>query len=345
MAFGVLIGGLLQFGCQLPSLHTLGFRLRLEWPKAGGGVARIAALMGPATIGLAGTQINLVVSTQIASVLEQGSVSWLWYAFRLMQLPIGVFGVALATVSLTDLSRAAVARDFDQLKRTLSATLRLLTLLTVPAAIWLAVMARPVIALLYEHGRFHATDTDRTAAALVMYCIGLPAFAAVTVLTRTFYALGETRVPVQASFVSVALNLTLNLLFIGPWKGLGLGHTGLALATSATAIGNVLQLVFYLRRRVGVLDGRRMLGTLARVTLAAALACGACAIAMRFLGERWHGGLAREAATTLGGALLALVVGYGAMKVLRVEELATVEDLARGLVRRLRGRGSAGTSA
>src|SRR5438105_75655 len=136
MAFGVVIGGLLQFGCQLPSLHRLGFRFRFELPRRHPGVRRVGLLMAPATFGLAATQLNQFVSTVIASHLEQGSVSWLYYAFRLMQLPIGVFGVALATVSLTELSRAAVAQDMPQLKRTLSATLRLVFLLTVPAAVW-----------------------------------------------------------------------------------------------------------------------------------------------------------------------------------------------------------------
>jgi putative peptidoglycan lipid II flippase len=296
------------------------------------GVRRVAALMVPATIGLAATQLNLLVSTQIASLLQQGSVSWLWYAFRIMQLPIGVFGVALATVSLPALSRAAVAKDMPQLKTTLSATLRLVFFLTVPAALWLAVMARPVIALLYQHGRFHGFDTVQTANALVMYCVGLPAFAAVGVLTRTFYALGETRVPVQASFVSVGLNLALNLMFIGPLAFLGLGHRGLALAASATSIVNMLQLAYFLRRRVGPIEGRRILNTIGRVGLAGTLVVFACGFALAALGERWQGHLLGEAAVVAGGFVFAVVAGFALMKLLRVEELGTVEELA-GLMR------------
>jgi putative peptidoglycan lipid II flippase len=255
-----------------------------------------------------------------------------------MQLPIGVFGVALATVSMPALSQAAVRRDTPALKTTLSATLRLVFLLTVPAALWLAVMSRPVIALLYEHGRFHWDDTVRTADALVMYCIGLPAFAAVGVLTRTFYALGDTRIPVQASFVSVGLNLALNLLFIGPLRSLGLEHRGLALATSVTSIGNLLQLAFYLRRRIGAIEGGRVLMSLARVAAASALVCGACGMALQALGGRWRGHLALEAAVVAGAAAFALLAGWGAMKLVRVEELATVEHLAGALFARLRGR-------
>jgi putative peptidoglycan lipid II flippase len=289
-------------------------------------------------VGLSATQLNLTVSTIIASHLEQGSVSWLYYAFRLMQLPIGVFGVALATVSMTDLSRAAVQQDMPALKRTLSATVRLLFLLTVPAAVWLAVMAEPVIALLFEHGRFHAADTLRTAGALRMYCIGLPAFAAVGVFTRTFYALGDTRVPVQSSFVAVAINLALNLLFIGPWRSLGLGHMGLALATSVTSIGNLLQLGFYLRRRIGPFEGRRIFGTLIRVAFASlgiALLVGGM---LALLGKRWHHGSLGSGLTVAAGGLIALGALFAMLRLLRVEELGAVMDLGTAITRRFRGR-------
>jgi len=338
MALGVVIGGAGQFGCQLPALVRKGFRPGLEWPWSHPGVLRVASLMGPAAVGLAATQINLFVSTLIASLLEQGSVSWLGYAFRLMQLPIGVFGVALATVSMPALAKAAVDADMPALKTTLSATLRLVFLLTAPAALWLAVLAVPIITLLYEHGRFGPLDTARTAGALVMYCVGLPAFAATGVLTRAFYALGDTRTPVRASFVSVALNLALNLLLIGPLQPLGLGHTGLALATSLTSIASLLQLTWYLRRRVGPLEGRRMLNTLWRVSAAASLAALLAAGALRWLGAGARGSVAVEAAAVTGLLALAVAAGYAAMRLLRVEELATVEQLVRSAARRVLGR-------
>jgi putative peptidoglycan lipid II flippase len=339
MAIGVVIGGVAQYAIQLPPLARLGFRMRIEWPRAHPGVRRVAWLMLPATIGLAATQLNLFVSTIIASLLPQGSVSWLWYAFRIMQLPIGVFGVALATVSLTELSRAAVARDMGALKSTLSATLRLLFLLTVPAALWLGAFARPVIALLYEHGRFHAGDTAHTADALVMYCLGLPAFAAVGVLTRTFYALGDTRAPVRASFVAVGLNLALNLLLIGPLRGLGLGHAGLALATSLTSITNLGQLVWLLRRRIGTLEGRRTLDSFVRVLVASGIASLVCAWLLRWAGEsRWHRGFAVELPTVVAGFVVMIVVALPLMRLLRVPELVVVGELFAGVRRRTLGR-------
>ena len=331
MAFGVVAGGLGQFVWQLPALYQLGFRLRFVRPRAHPGVRRVALLMVPATIGLAATQLNLLFSTLIASLLPQGSVSWLWYAFRLMQLPIGVFGVALATVSLPSLSRAAVARDMAALKTTLSATIRLVFLLTIPAAVWLAVTARPVIALLYEHGRFGPEDTLNTAGALAMYCVGLPAFAAVGVFTRTFYALGDTRTPVRASFVSVAVNITLNLILMRP-----LGHFGLALATSVTSIVNLVQLALALRRSVGLLEGRRTVVMSLKVLMASLIGCapGAVALTLVRVPATWLSELAAVAVLALAGGLGV----YAMMKLLRVEEVGVLDDLLGSVQRRLRGR-------
>ncbi len=335
MAVGVVLGGLLQFVVQLPPLHQLGFRATPELPKRHPGVQRVAALMVPATVGLAATQINVAVSTVIAASLQQGSVSWLYYAFRLMQLPIGVFGVALATVSMPALSRAAVDRDMDALKATLQAALRLVLLLTVPAALFLAAMAQPILALLFEHGRFHARDTVMTADALVAYCIGLPAFAAVGILTRTFYALGETKVPVQASFVSVALNLALNLAFVGPLAFLGLQHRGLALAASLTSISNLVQLTFYLRRRIGPVGAGDMLRALGRILAASAIAAGACVLLLVLLGERWHRGPVVEAGVVALGAALMGALTWALLRAFGASDVHVVEDLGRGLLRRV----------
>ncbi len=290
--------------------------------------------MLPATLGLAATQINLLVSTLIASFLPQGSVSWLWYAFRLMQLPIGVFGVALATVSLPALSQAAVEKNLEELKATLSAALRLVVLLTVPAALWMALEAWPLVALLYQHGRFQGRDTAMTAQALLCYCVGLPAYAAVRVMVPTFYALGDTRTPVRASMLAVAVNLGLNLALMKP-----LGHLGLALSTSLTALLNLGQLTWYLRRRLGPLDGRRLWDTLVRVAAAASLAAGAGALAVRLAEPVLPGGVAGSAVAVGASLALALGLGYGAMRVVGVQELAAVEDMARAYARRLLGGG------
>jgi putative peptidoglycan lipid II flippase len=331
MAFGVLLGGVLQFACQLPALHRLGFRLRPEIPNWHPGVRRVAALMLPATVGLAATQLNIFVSQAIAASFREGSVSWLQYAFRLMQLPIGLFGVAVGTVSLPALSRAAVRRDLPAVRATLSESVRLVLLLTVPSALFLAVMARPILALLFQHGRFHAADTIATGDALVMYCVGLPAFAAVGVFTRAFYALGDTRTPVRATFVAVAVNLVLNLLFVGPLRGLGLAHRGLALATSVTALMNLAQLSFALRGRLGGIDGRRMAGALARILAASVATAALLALALRALGDITTRGVLLRAGVVAGGGVLSLGVLLLGFRLLRVDELAMVAELGRSL--------------
>jgi putative peptidoglycan lipid II flippase len=256
-----------------------------------------------------------------------------------MQLPIGLFGVAVGTVSLPALSRAAARRDIPGLRATLSESVRLVFLLTVPSALFLAVMARPIIALLFQHGRFHAVDTIATGDALVMYCVGLPAFAAVGIFTRAFYAQGDTRTPVRATFIAVGVNLALNLLFVGPLAGLGLAHRGLALATSVTSLLNLSQLAFRLRSRIGGIDGGRILRSLGKLLLASGLAAGGLAAGLWALGDVSSRGVMFRAGVVAGGALGALVVGGVLMRLLRVDELALLGELSRSLRSRF-GRGA-----
>jgi putative peptidoglycan lipid II flippase len=342
MALGVVLGGLLQFACQLPALHRLGFRLRFEIPTWHPGVRRVALLMLPATVGLAATQLNIFVSQAIAASFREGSVSWLQYAFRLMQLPIGLFGVAVATVSLPALSRAAARKDMPALRSTLSESVRLVFLLTIPSAVLLAVMAQPIIALLFQHGRFHAGDTVATAGALVMYCVGLPAFAAVGIFARAFYALGDTRTPVRSTFVAVGVNLALNLLFVGPLAVLGLAHRGLALATSATSFVNLLQLSWLLKRRLGRIEGGRMLGALARILLASAAVGALLTLGLGALGDLTARGVAVRFGVVAGGGVASLVLLLLAFRLLGVEELALLNELSRSLRGRLRRGGGPG---
>ncbi len=338
MAIGVVLGGVLQFVCQLPALAKLGFRFRLERPTWHPGVRRVATLMLPATIGLAATQLNIFVSQAIAAGFREGSVSWLQYAFRLMQLPIGLFGVAVATVSLPALSRAAARKDVPAVRSTLSESVRLVLLLTVPSALFLAVMAQPILALLFQHGRFHAGDTVATADALVMYCIGLPAFAAVGIFTRAFYALGDTRTPVRSTFVAVGVNLVLNLLFVGPLAGLGLAHRGLALATSATAIMNLGQLSWRLRQHLGGIDARRMATSFVRILAASAVTAALLAVGLAALGDITSRGLLVRLAVVAGGGVASLGVLLVALRVFRVEELAMVGELVRSVRGKFGGR-------
>ncbi len=318
MAFGVLAGGFLQFAVQLPELWKLGWRP--AWPPLFGhpGVKKIALLMVPATIGLAATQLNIFVNTIMASLLVEGSVSWLSCAFRLMQLPIGVFGVALATVSLPAVAAHAVKGEMVELRETLAGSIRLVFALTLPATFGLWALSEPLVRLLYQHGRFLESDTSQTAQALTAYCVGLCAYAAVKVLVPTFYALGDTRTPVLASFLSVIVNLAGNVALA--W-GLGMGHVGLALSTSLTMLFNFAQLSWFLRKRLRRLEGRRTADAFVR-TAAASLAMAVVVRGGVIASERfWRAGVI-EAGVVVGlGIALGAGLAWVLFRVARVREL------------------------
>ena len=330
MAVGVLVGGFLQFAVQVPTLWSMGFRP--AWPPrlTHPGVRRIGALMLPATIGLAATQLNLFVNTILASMLIEGSVSWLSYAFRLMQLPIGVFGVALATVSLPLVSRHAVTGDLVALRETLAGAIRLVFALTLPATFGLWALSEPIVRLLYQRGRFSAADTDRTAMALAAYCVGLCAYAAVKVLVPAFYALGDTKTPVRASFLSVAVNLAGNLLLMGP-----LGHVGLALSTSLTMLFNFGQLSWAMRRRLGRFAGRALASTALKTGLASAAMAVVVRVGVLALAPWWRGSFAAAAGVVAGGLVVGLGVTWGMYRLLKVAELTELESALGGFGRRL----------
>ena len=203
------------------------------------------------------------------------AVSWLNVAFRFMQLPIGLFGVAVGTVTLPEVSRQAARGEYDALRRTLRQSLELLALLCLPAAAALIVYRVPVIGLLYEHGRFHAADTEAAAMALLGYAIGLAGYAGIKVLAPTFYALNDARTPAAVSLLSIGVNYALNWTFV---RRLGFGHVGLAVSTSAVATLNFTLLWVLLRRRIGALGGTtgRRVG---RVLVAVAVMVGACVAA------------------------------------------------------------------
>jgi putative peptidoglycan lipid II flippase len=267
MAIGTLIGGLLQLLVQVPSLFRVGFRWRPALDPGDAGLRQVLRLMGPATVGAAAVQVNVLVNSNFASYLGDGPVSWLNVAFRFMQLPIGLFGVAVGTVALPVVSRHRARGDTAALARTVGQALELVALLCLPAAAGLAAFGVPIIGLVYEHGRFGPADTTFAAQALAAYAIGLAGYAGIKVLAPAFYALDDTRVPMLVSALSIVTNLVLNWTFV---RVLGFGHVGLALSTSGVAIGNCALLYAILRRRVGPL-GTQAGRAFARIALATAV--------------------------------------------------------------------------
>ena len=273
MAYGTLLGGFLQFAVQWPSLRNLGCRYRPMFDFNDPGVRQIMALMGPAIIGAAAVQINIFVNSNFASSIidpatgrvGNGPVSWLNYAFRFVQFPIGAFGVAISTATLPLISAAAARKETVDFRRTLAHALGLIFLLCLPSAAGLIVLREPIVGLIFQHGRFTAFDTAQTAAALAAYSIGLAGYGGVKVLAPAFYALDDALTPMLVSLGSVFINYVMNYWLVGP-----LGHVGLACSTSTVALVNFAVLFMLMRRRLGRMEGRRLMSSFTKIAFATA---------------------------------------------------------------------------
>ncbi len=264
VAIGVVVGGIGQAVVQLPLLRREGFRFRPLIDLRDPGLRQVLLLMGPGTIGLAATQINVFVNTVLATGEGTGAVSWLNYAFRLMYLPLGLIGVSIATAAIPSMARHIERQDAAALRHEIANGLAMMLVLNVPATAGLIVLAHPIVAVLLERGAFTAADTSATAAALVCYTIGLTGYSIVKIATPAFYALGESRTPVAVSIATVAVNIALNIALVRR-----IGYLGLPLGTSAAAILNAVTLLLILRRRTGGLEGGRLAAVLGRTIVAA----------------------------------------------------------------------------
>jgi putative peptidoglycan lipid II flippase len=325
MAIGTLIGGVMQWLIQVPSLRAVGYRWRPELSFRDPGVRQVMKLMAPAIIGSAALQVNLVINTNFATSLGQGAVSWLQYAFRLIYLPIGIFGVAISTATLPITSKAAALDDLNGFRRALASALRLTFLLTIPSAVGLMVLSRPIIALIYQRGSFTEQDTWQTAQALSYYALGLVAYSTVRVLTPSFYALRETRVPMLASLVSIVTNYIVAAVSV---RQLGFGHRGLALSIAIVAIVNSVLLFVFMRRKLGRIEGRQLVATFVKVMLAASVMGAVCWLVSqqleKMLGVETLTARLLDVGVSIGvGITVFYVVAY----LLKVEELDRMTNL------------------
>jgi putative peptidoglycan lipid II flippase len=331
MAMGVLVGGLGQLMIQWPALRREGFRYQPVLDPSEPGLRRVLLLMGPGTLGLAATQVNVFVNTWLATGEGTGAVSWLGYAFRLMYLPLGIFGASIATASLPAIARRAAANDEPGMRHTVASGLGMMLALNVPATFGLIALAHPIVALLFERGRFLPSDTSATAGALICYSVGLTGYSVVKIASPTFYALGDSRTPVAISALSVLANAALNVMFVKQF-----GYRGLALGTSLTALVNAGLLMLLLKRRLGGIDGRHLTSVFLRVLVASAV-MGAAAWGLDLELHRLLPGrslvvqILRVSLTIVG----AMTVLWGAALWLRIAEFTDVVQAIGGRLRRV----------
>lgn len=324
MAIGVVLGGGLQLLWQVPSLKRSGFTVRLLTDWSHPGLQQILRLMGPAILGNAAVQINVMVNTNFASGIHDpvtgadGPVSWLGYAFRFMQLPLGLFGVAIASATLPAISQSASLGRFDEFRQTLSRSLGMVFLLTLPSSVGLAVLGESMIGAIYEGGKFRHYDTQQTALALTFYAVGLGGYAALKVLTPAFYALHDARTPMFVSLASILINYIVAAALV---RSGTLGHAGLAMATSAVAWFGFVALLSIIRVRIGGVYGRRLFESVLRIS-AASIAMGvAVALSSRLLESGLGGSRLGRLADLAISIPIGVFVFYGACRVLRVAEL------------------------
>lgn len=329
ITLGVMLGGLAQLGMQLPALWKLGYRFHWDLDFSHPRLKQVWALAWPSMIAGAAVQVNVLINGMFASEIN-GARVWLNCAFRLMQFPIGVFGVAIATVTLPAVARLHAREELASVGRTIEEALRLAFFLTIPATVGLVVLAPDIIRVIYEHGKFNAADTALTAGALRAYSIGLAGYAAIKVLTPCFYALDRRRTPLNVSLVGIGLNLAMNVTLV---KLFHLGHVGLAVSTGCLALVNFLQLAFYLRRDVDY-GGLRVWARFGAAVAVPALACG---VSVYWLKLRLAG-LGQQFTILVGALLVEMAVGaaiyFGLAWLFRVTE---IQVLVRQVRRKVAG--------
>ena len=329
MAVGVLVGGALQFLIQVPSMRRVGFHYQLLLSFRDERVRQVMRLIGPAILGVAALQINVLVNAIFASE-GQGWLTWINRAFRLMHLPIGVFGVAISTVALPNLAKLVAEGDMEGYRRAFSYALRLMFLLTVPASIGLMVLAEPICRLIFEGGQANPLDTQQTAIALFYYAFGLCGFSAVKIATDGFYTFNDTRTPAVVSLCTVALNILLNYLFIYRF---GFDHRSLALSTSCTITLNFLALLFLLQGRAGGLGLSGIWLLLIKLAVTSAVMGGVCWWGYTRI-EGWLG--VESIIARLIGVFVPIGLGVAVLvcgaKLMRIREL---DQLLGAIARRL----------
>jgi putative peptidoglycan lipid II flippase len=315
LVIGVVAGSLLHLGIQLPQLVRQGASYRPTIDLHDPGVREVGRLMGPRILGLATVQVNFLVNTFLASGLAAGSLASLNYAWMLMLLPQGIFAMGIATAVFPTFSDLAARGRTEELRVTLSETLRMILFLAIPSTVALIVLREPLVQLLLQRGRFDPSSTQSVAWALQFYALALVAHSALEIVTRGFYSLHDTRTPVVVGTGAMALNVILSLLLVGP-----LLHGGLALANSVATILETAMLAILIRKRLGGLEGRALLRSAAKTTVAAAL-MGVVIVGFSALSQGSHVLIRAGGAILVGGLsflLLSLALHSDELRTLRL---------------------------
>ncbi|MBS0974666.1 murein biosynthesis integral membrane protein MurJ, partial [Serratia rubidaea] len=304
LAWAVVAGGVLQLGYQLPHLRKIGMLVlpRIKWRDAG--VWRVMRQMGPAILGVSVSQISLIINTIFASFLVSGSVSWMYYADRLMEFPSGVLGVALGTILLPSLAKSFASGNHDEYSRLMDWGLRLCFLLALPSAIALGILAKPLTVSLFQYGKFSAFDAAMTQRALVAYSVGLMGLIVVKVLAPGFYSRQDIKTPVKIAIVTLIMTQVMNLAFIGPLK-----HAGLSLSIGLAACLNASLLYWQLRKQ-DIFRPQPGWALFLTKLVAAVLVMSAVLVGMLWLMPAWDNGNMLERLLRLAAVVAAGVVAY-----------------------------------
>ncbi len=294
LAVGVMVGGVLQLAMQFPFLLWMGARLKPSFNFNHPGIRKIGALMLPAVFGAAVYQANVFIGTILASLLPVGSVSYLYYADRVVELPLGIFAIAVGTAALPSFSEHVADSDYEKLKRTISFSMRLILFVTIPAMVGLILLRVPIISVLFQRGEFDMSSTLSTAQALLYYAVGLWAFSCIRIIVSAFYAMQDTKTPVRIAVVALIVNVVMGLMLMSYMK-----HSGLALATSIASAVNIVVLAIILERRIGRFLRRDFWTSLFKTAMASVFMAAAIGVAGFIMGWEDQGAFAERLAFLL----------------------------------------------
>lgn len=315
IAFAVLVGGFLQLICQFPLAlkHGMSFKFGISFRHSG--IQKVGVLLLPSIFGIGIVQLNLLVDSLMASLLQEGSVSQIYYADRVMELVLGIFVISLTTVTLPEMSKHAAAKNIDELKRTILFSIRAVAFVAIPATVGLFLLSDPIVHILFERGRFTALDTERTAMALSYYALGLFFISASKLLVSAFYALQDTKTPVKVAFFSLILNAVLNWILMHPLK-----QGGIALATSIASAFSLFQLIYIFQKRHGSFEWLSFWKKISKVIIASVVMGVACLILLNVFNFRKDQALSWKLISVFGTIGAGMIIYLALALLLRAEE-------------------------